>query len=61
METVQIKMLVTKRASPDGVQVITYREGKEYSVPSDQLEGMFKEGEFSFVDPPEEEELQEEE
>lgn len=46
----KIKSKVTKRVSPNGVNVVQCFEGKEYVFPTKELPNMFKADEYEIVD-----------
>lgn len=45
----RIKMVVSKKASPDGMVTNYYLKGREYTVPDKSVPLMFKTGEFEKV------------
>ncbi len=40
----KIRMLVTKKGSPDGIQVIEYQAGQKYDLPQELADVLLREG-----------------
>jgi len=40
----KIRMLITKKGSPDGIQVIEYQAGQKYDLPQELADVLLREG-----------------